>query len=251
LKPYYSSGGIEIYHADCREVIPHLPEIDVVLTDPPYSDVTHEGARTGGYGEIVLVDFDSVTPEFLRDTYSMIAPKLKSWLVAFMDWQHIAYLKDHTPDGLRFVRFGIWVKPNGAPQFTGDRPGQGWEGIGIFHREGGKMSWNGGGRHAVFTYNKINGSHPTEKPLPLVSELVSLFSNPGDLIFDPFMGSGTTLRAAKNLGRRAIGCEINEAYCEVAARKLQQEVLFAEVGLRPRDCVSSGGFETKPLSSST
>jgi len=251
LKPYDSSGGIEIYHADCREVIPHLPEIDVVLTDPPYSDVTHEGARTGGYGEIVLVDFDSVTPEFLRDTYSMIAPKLKSWLVAFMDWQHIAYLKDHTPDGLRFVRFGIWVKPNGAPQFTGDRPGQGWEGIGIFHREGGKMSWNGGGRHAVFTYNKINGSHPTEKPLPLVSELVSLFSNPGDLIFDPFMGSGTTLRAAKNLGRRAIGCEINEAYCEVAARKLQQEVLFAEVGLRPRDCVSSGGFETKPLSSST
>jgi site-specific DNA-methyltransferase (adenine-specific) len=91
------------------------------------------------------------------------------------------------------------------------------------------MSWNGGGRHAVFTYNKINGEHPTEKPLALVSELITLFSNPGDLIFDPFMGSGTTLRAAKNLGRRCIGCEVDEKWAEVAARKLQQEVLFAEV----------------------
>jgi len=242
LKPYYSSGGIEIYHCDCRELIPSLPDIDLVLTDPPYSDVTHEGARTGSIFD-ELVDFSPVSAEFLRDVYSSLSPKLKSWLVAFMDWRHIASLEKEPPGGLRFVRFGIWVKPNGAPQFTGDRPATGWEGIGIFHREGGKMSWNGGGRHAVFIYNKINGSHPTEKPLPLVSELISLFSNPGDLIFDPFMGSGTTLRAAKNLGRRAIGCEINEAYCEVAARKLQQEVLFAEVGLRPRDCVSSGGFE--------
>ena len=242
MKPYYSSGGIEIYHCDCRELIPSLPDIDLVLTDPPYSDVTHEGARTGSIFD-ELVDFSPVSAEFLRDVYSSLSPKLKSWLVAFMDWRHIASLEREPPNGLRFVRFGIWHKPNGAPQFTGDRPGQGWEGIGIFHREGGKMSWNGGGRHAVFIHNKINGSHPTEKPLPLVSELMSLFSNPGDLIFDPFMGSGTTLRAAKNLGRRAIGCEINEAYCEVAARKLQQEVLFAEVGLRPRDCVSYGGFE--------
>jgi len=227
MKPYYSSSNIEIYHCDCRELIPSLPDIDVVLTDPPYSDTTHEGARTGG-ASIVLVDFDSVTPEFLRDTYSMIAPKLKSWLVAFMDWRHIASLEKEPPNGLRFVRFGIWHKPNGAPQFTGDRPATGWEGIGILHREGVKMSWNGGGRHAVFTYSKINGSHPTEKPLPLVSELMTLFSNPGDLIFDPFMGSGTTLRAAKNLGRRAIGCELDEKWCEHAARRLSQEVLFKE-----------------------
>jgi site-specific DNA-methyltransferase (adenine-specific) len=227
MKPYYSSSGIEIYHADCREVIPHLPEIDVVLTDPPYSDVTHEGARTFD-DTTKLVDFPSVTIEFLREVYSSLAPKLKSWLVAFMDWRHIASLEKEPPGGLRFVRFGIWVKPNGAPQFTGDRPATGWEGIGVFHREGGKMSWNGGGRHAVFIYNKINGSHPTEKPLPLVSELMSLFSNPGDLIFDPFMGSGTTLRAAKNLGRRAIGIEIEERYCEIAAKRLQQEVLLQE-----------------------
>lgn len=231
MKPYFSSGNIEIYHCDCRELIPSLPDIDVVLTDPPYSDVTHEGARTGGNFEDVskLVDFSSVTAEFLRDVYSSLSPKLKSWLVAFMDWHHISALEKEPPRGLRFVRFGVWVKPNGCPQFTGDRPAQGWEGIGILHREGGKMSWNGGGRVGVFTYNKINGEHPTEKPLALVSELITLFSNPGDLIFDPFMGSGTTLRAAKNLGRRVIGCDIDEKWCECAARKLQQEVLFAEV----------------------
>ncbi len=117
------------------------------------------------------------------------------------------------------------MKPNGAPQFTGDRPATGWEGIGMFHTHE-KMRWNGGGRHGVFTYNKINGSHPTEKPLSLVMELVELFSNPNDVILDPFMGSGTTLLAAKLLGRRAIGIELDEKYCEVAANRLRQGVLF-------------------------
>lgn len=217
---YYSSDGIAIYHGDCKDIISGL-KVDVVITDPPYSEVTHKGARTAL--DVSLIDFPSVTSDYLRTVYSMI--DLKTWLIAFMDWRHIAELEKNPPDDLRFIRFGIWVKPNGAPQFTGDRPATGWEGIGMFHTHE-KMRWNGGGRHGVFTYNKINGSHPTEKPLSLVMELVELFSNPGDVILDPFMGSGTTLLAAKLLGRRAIGIELDEKYCEVAANRLRQGVLF-------------------------
>ena len=100
----------------------------------------------------------------------------------------------------------------------------------ILAMHSGPSSWNGGGRHGVFIFNKnesggLANDHPTQKPLSLISILVELFSNHGDTILDPFMGSGTTLRAAKDLGRKAIGIEIEEKYCEIAVRRLSQEVL--------------------------
>ena len=123
------------------------------------------------------------------------------------------------------VRFGIWRKPDGAPQFTGDRPGTGWEAVAICHREG-KKRWNGGGHHAFWSFPCARGSgHPTEKPIRLFQSFVEQFSDPGETILDPFMGSGTTLRAAKDLGRKAIGIEIEEKYCEIAVKRLKQEVL--------------------------
>lgn len=224
-KPYYERDGIVIYHADCREILPLLEpgSIDLVLTDPPYSDDVHAGARTRNNDNPgALIDFASIGgPTWLEG----IAPLAKAWVVATMAWEHIAEAHAQPPGGLRFVRFGVWVKPNGAPQFTGDRPATGWEGVGILHREGGKMQWNGGGKRAVWIANAIASEHPTGKPLDLIREWVSLFSNLGDLILDPFMGSGTTLRAAKDLGRKAIGIELEERYCEIAVKRLQQQVL--------------------------
>jgi len=119
----------------------------------------------------------------------------------------------------------VWIKPNGAPQFTGDRPGTGWEGLCILHRDNVRMAWNGGGHHGVWTHPKISGAHPTEKPEPLVRKWIGQFSNPGDLILDPWMGSGVVLRCAKDMGRRAIGVELEERYCLHAARRLSQAVL--------------------------
>jgi DNA modification methylase len=136
---------------------------------------------------------------------------------------------------MEHVRSGAWVSPSCTPQFTGDRPGTGWEACEIAHQHGRKR-WNGGGLPAVWIVNRpLNGSaeraeasHPTPKPSQLLNTLVRQFTDPGETILDPFMGSGTTLIAAKRLGRKAIGIELNEKYCEIAAKRLAQGALPLE-----------------------
>jgi site-specific DNA-methyltransferase (adenine-specific) len=123
--------------------------------------------------------------------------------------------------GDAWVRGGFWRRPDGAPQISGDRPGQPGEGIAILHQPG-KKRWNGGGHHAYYEHCvvKANRLHPTQKPEGLMMELVSLYSDPGETILDPFMGSGTTLVAAKRLGRKAIGIDPKKVL-RIAARRQQ------------------------------
>lgn len=224
--PFFQDESCTIYHGDCRELLPLIEPVDLVLTDPPYSPACHAGARSMNSMEDSFIDFDAVLD---AAWLAQVAPLVRRWVVATMDWRHIAELAKAPPASLRFVRFGIWAKPNGAPQFTGDRPGPGWEGVAFLHRNEGRMRWNGGGRSSVFTTPRVSGDHPTEKPIKLLRDWVALFSDPGETILDPFMGSGTTLRAAKDLGRKAIGIEIEERYCEIAARRLSQSVLPLEI----------------------
>jgi site-specific DNA-methyltransferase (adenine-specific) len=222
MTPYYDDAGITIYHGDNRLVLPTLTVVDHVMTDPPYSDDTHTGARTGDL-EGVLVDFASISSNIIRQTLELC--QIRRWAVLTCDWQHVLPLKIHPPRGLVFVRHGIWVKPNPTPQFTGDRPGQGFEAVAILHAEG-RMRWNGGGLPAIWRDLKVAGFHPTGKPEGLLQDWVKKFTDAGETILDPFMGSGTTLVAAKQLGRRAIGIELEEKYCEIAAKRLQQDYLF-------------------------
>lgn len=231
MKPFYEQSGITIYHGDCREVLATFAEqsADLVLTDPPYSEVTHQGAR-GGAGDEVLVDFPALDDTEIREHFVEMARIASRWVVSFIDWRHIHLFETAPPAGLRFVRHGIWVKPNGAPQFTGDRPGTGWEALAFLHRADVKLAWLGGGRHSVFVENKVNNNqHPTEKPQRLMADLIRFFVGRDALVVDPFMGSGTTLVAAKYSGRRAIGIELEEKYCEIAANRLRQETLPLEV----------------------
>jgi site-specific DNA-methyltransferase (adenine-specific) len=108
-----------------------------------------------------------------------------------------------------------------------------WEAVAILHREG-KKRWNGGGHHAVWVCNVELGEHPTQKPLKLLLEWVAKFSDPGETILDPFMGSGTTGVACAQLGRRFIGIEKNANYFEVALRRITdaylRSVKVAETG---------------------
>lgn len=219
-EPYYEHGGCTIYHADCRELLPHL-QADVVVTDPPYDEKTHKGARYGFRHTSSQIAFAPLKVPLM---VPLLLASAQRWVVAFCSLEMFGAYRDVAGDA--WVRAGFWRRTNGVPQFSGDRPGQPGEGIAIMHRKSVAKRWSGNGRHAYWEYPIVaGGPHQTTKPLGLMSELVALFSEPGETVLDPFMGSGTTLRAAKDLGRPAIGIEIEERYCEIAAKRLAQEVL--------------------------
>ena len=236
LEPYYENNGMKIFHGDSREILPELfkrESIDHVVTDPPYSERTHQGARTNRLDAIDkrLIDFQSMSCEEIRNTLSICGPNMSGWVVAFMDWRYMRAIEEKPPHDLRFVRFGIWNKTNGMPQLTGDRPAMGWEAIAILHRANTTMSWNGKGTRSVWSAaREAFPIHPAQNPIGLVRSLITLFCKEGTTVLDPFMGSGTTLRAAKDLGCKAIGIEIDERYCELAANRLAQETLQFSAG---------------------
>jgi site-specific DNA-methyltransferase (adenine-specific) len=214
-------GDARLILADCREVLPTLKNIDHVITDPPYSAKTHNGARTHGNLESPFIDFDAMSDTDFLAFCGQCVNLAQRWVVMTCAWQHAAKLED---SGLPLVRLGVWVKSNGAPQFSGDRPGVGWEAVAILHREG-RKHWNGGGHHAVWECPIVTpgtSRHPTEKPVRLVSDWVRLFSDPGEMVLDPCFGSGTTGVACMKMGRRFIGVEKREDYFNIGVSRIQQ-----------------------------
>lgn len=210
--------GVTLYLGDCRDVLRHLEAVDAVVTDPPYGALTHRGARSSQALDRSMVDFGPLEGRDLVRFCRRFIELTNRWVVFTCEWQHAACLE---AAGAPLVRLGVWVKPNGAPQFTGDRPGMGWEAVAILHRDGPKR-WNGGGHHAVWTCPIEQGEHPTQKPERLVAAWVHAFTEPQETILDPFMGSGTTGVAAVKLGRRFIGIEIEERYFRIAHRRIAE-----------------------------
>lgn len=235
MEPYYEEKGITIFLGDWREVLPTLDPVDVVITDPPYSDRTHKGALTNkldnapkGYrqGGAQLVTFDCFSDEDFILFAESCLKIAKRWVVMTCDHRHAAL----TFDWSEYIRLGAWVKGAPMPQITGDRPGSGHESILILHNPG-KKRWNGGGRSAVYHADVLKDPRrvfmPTQKPDKLLRDIVGDFSEPNETILDLCMGSGTTLVNAKHLGRQAIGIELKEERCEFAVRRLSQGALFA------------------------
>lgn len=247
MQPYYSENGIVIYHGDCREVLPSLDIVDHVLTDPPYardvyqrlqSPKTHKGSGTPARMGIRNHQYSSISieklaagaighiDEMLEAVALEIARITKRWALVFSDAESIHLWRTQLEAaGMRYVRTGAWFKPDPMPQFSGDRPAVGFEPCTITHAQG-SMRWNGGGSAATWTHGTVKKDrpdHPCPKPIGLMRELVYLFTDPNETVLDPFLGSGTTLIAAKSLGRNGIGIEIDEKYCEVAAERLSRQ----------------------------
>lgn len=236
LEPYYSDELVTLFHGQTTpEALADMEDasVDCVITDPPYDARTHKGALTnrgGRRGGELAVDFESFDHDTQVAIFAELGRITRGWVIATLATS-TAFSFDLTPPpGLRCLRVGAWVKPNPMPQISGDRPGMGWEPVVCLHRSDVRPRWNGGGKAGVWTHGVAqNEGHPTAKPLGMVADWVRLFTDPGDLILDPFAGSGTTLRAAKDEGRRAIGVEMEERYCEVAAKRLSQDTLFGGV----------------------
>lgn len=211
-------GAATLFLADAFDILPTLSQVDSIITDPPYGPKTHSGALTLKSGSVApLVDFESITEEQFIAFCGHAVQLATRWVIMSSEWRYVAALERA---GLPLVRFGLWLKPDGAPQFTGDRPGMGWEAVAILHRES-KKHWNGGGHHAVWVCNPEHGEHPTQKPLTLLLDWVKKFTDEGETVLDPFMGSGTTGVACLKLGRSFIGIEKREDYFDIACRRIE------------------------------
>lgn len=263
MKPYYSENGIEIYHGDCREILPSLPKVDLVVTSPPYGSVRdyvrYEGVDTLAVlaelacmliegGVIVWNTADQVTEgsetgQSFREALHVMSQGLRLHDTMIYCREGVNF-----PDANRYhpAFEYMFVFSKGAPRcFNGirDRKNK-WGGTtvhGTQRERDGRMtvpSQNGSlipdiGLRLNWWILKPASTeptldHPARMPISMAQAHVQSWCNAGDLVLDPFMGSGTTLRAAKDLGRKAIGIEICEAYCEIAANRLRQEVLKFE-----------------------
>jgi len=220
--PYYEQDGIVIYHGDCREILPHLPKVDLVLTDPPYGINT----RSDGMGKISpwadLCNAAFWYADWLKMCQSRL--KLDGCLWTFLNWRSMVTFQKAScdiawPIESLLIWDKCWIGPGGM---RGLRPS--YEMVALFAMPG--FSIENRGLYDIQRWKwssiKPNG-HPAEKPLQGLIWLAN--SSGGDTILDPFMGSGTTLVAAKQLGRKAIGIEIEEKYCEIAVKRLGQGVL--------------------------
>ena len=225
---YYQDDYVTLYHDNSFEIMATLEDgaIDCVITDPPYSERTHAKASKKLANGVVshgIDTFDSFTDELLYQAYDEMARLTKGWVISTLDYNHAFRFETEPPQGMRQLRIGVWVKNNPSPQISGDRPAQGWEAISYLYKKDIRAWWNAGGAHGNYVSNLATPTgHPTPKPLKMVSSFVERFTNPGDLILDPFAGGGTTLLAARNLGRRAIGVELDEAFWIRGTRRRQR-----------------------------
>ena len=231
VTPYYDypAAGITIYHGDCRDVLPSLPAADLLLTDPPYG-IPKGAAWWRNSGTVIADDGDAEHNVVVEGWRELVNLADNAAIVEFcggnMDVEY-ATARAHVDAGWTPWRRYLLVKQ--APPPT-PRPTMvsGWEASIVSYV--GTRRWYGSGyvpdRWIGLTPNRKNeGVHPTQKPVEPMVILIEALSSPGSLVIDPFMGSGTTLRAAMDTGRRAIGIEVNEEHCETAVSRLAQGVL--------------------------
>lgn len=232
IRPYYSDDSCIVLLGDCRELLPHIGPVDLVLTDPPYG-VGYVTARRSRTDPLVAPIAGDESLNLLADAMPLLDRLLRQDRHAyfFSSARKIGQTCEIVADYWKVKNVLVWDK--GDAGSVGDLDagyGVTWEGI--VYANKGRRSLIGPRPRTVYRY-EWSGTrdpvHPTVKPVGVLTWLASKSSEPGETILDPFMGSGTTLRAAKDLGRKAIGIEIEERYAEIAAKRLQQSVLPMEI----------------------
>ncbi len=233
MKPYYQDEWVTIYHGDCREILPDLPKVDLVLTDPPYvglkgkleyinnTGVGKHYSKTATVGDIWKAS---------HDWLDIVAEKAELGLLIFCQFHDVADIRKGIT--LKPICLTTWHARNSPPsvqnrpRYTTNfiwafevRAGLNWRNLDTFY----DIPKLATGCMATERFVDSNGSaiHPTQKPSLLISKLMSIG---GDSVLDPFLGTGTTAVAAKKLNRHCIGIEIEEKYCKIAAKRCSQQV---------------------------
>lgn len=246
MKPYYSHAGIEIYHGDCREVLPSLEvRLDCIVTSPPYNQRLDQFKASGFKAEGSAQWADRISSSYFdslpEDEYQQSQVEVLDWLFASANkgcslfYNHKCRWRDkvllHPMDIFRRSKWAvrqeiIWARDGSLTQNAKMFPPSEERIIWGFKDE---WRWNQDANRWMSVWridSAKNTSHPVAFPLEIPKRAIVATTIPGDVVCDPFMGSGTVLRAAKDLGRRAVGIEVNEEYAEIAAKRLAQEVLF-------------------------
>lgn len=206
MTPYYDQDGIAIYNADCRQVLPFLPQFDLLLTDPPYGNNALNGSRPAQKYNVNRSsnwDCSRVDDETMRNCLE----KAKHTIV----WGGNNYSHLFRPSKC----FLYWDKPYAISMKEMSDGELALTTLGIPARK----------KICLAERDKV---HPTQKPVALIRWCLSLVPE-AQTILDPFMGSGTTLLAARLEGRKAVGIEVNETYCKAAVKRLSQGLLFGDM----------------------
>lgn len=212
-KPYYEYDGITIYHGRCEDIIPILQPVDLVLTDPPYG-VSERTDRLSKGRSNATRSLD-LLPICGDDEPFDPTPFLQFNRVVLFGANHYA---DRLPVSPSWI---VWDKRDGTTSDDNADCEMAWTNLGGPARVY-RHLWRGMIKASERDQRRV---HPSQKPVALMEWIIERWTKPGDVIFDPYMGSGPIPRAAKNLGRRCIACEVVEEYCEIAAKRLMQSVL--------------------------
>ena len=221
--------------------------VDHACFDPPYSERVHSRLgledRADGTRARDALRFEALTEDVARRLAVELCRVTRRWILVFCDEVSLVLWKDSIEAaGGEYVRKGTWIKDAPMPQMSGDRPCAGTEEIVIAHapraKGSGRMKWNGGGRPATYRANPqehgISRVHPAQKPLSLMEALLRDFTDRGDLVVDPFSGSGSTGVACKRLGRRFLGWERDAEYAPRAQHRIEsvrEQLSLLEGGL--------------------
>lgn len=223
MKPYYQDQSVTIYHGDNAEILPTLGKFDAVITDPPYGINT----KSDGNGKLNPWADLCNSSIYYKNWFLCCKDKLKpnACMWTFLNWRSMVTFQKASCDAKWPIESLLiwdksWIGPGGI---KGLRPS--YEMVALFTKGEFAIADRSTADVQVFKWSSVKPTgHPAEKPLDLMKFLIEKSS--ADTILDPFAGSGTTGRAAKDLGKQAVLIEMDEQYCEIAAQRMAQEVLL-------------------------
>jgi len=209
VRPYYEDDAVTIYHGDCRDVLPSISSTEIVITDPPYG-IAYQSTWRTDWNRKAPIEGDREFPLWLFD---VVAPSVA--LFVWCRWDVLPIL----PAPKSYI---VWDKGAHSMGDLKHEYGRRWEGCAFWPGPSHSFMKRPADVIVCRRVPSERSLHPAEKPVGAITPLI--IAHVGDIL-DPFMGSGTTLRAAKDLGRKAIGIEIEERYCEIAAKRMSQTVM--------------------------